>query len=112
MIDKTAIKNKIKTINEIEDNSQDDVIDVFIDVAIGKLLRLRYPFHFDKTEDDLVGFDSWIVRAVRSIYDTQGQYNITQFSQNGVQITYSNLEEGISSSLVREVMPLMGTVRK
>lgn len=109
MIDKDKILKDVKVIQGIEDNSEDELIKTFIEVAIGKLLEIRYPFDLNKTELDLEKrFESWITRAVRSIYDTQGSYNITQFAQNGVQITYSRLSEGIDESLIRSVMPYAG----
>lgn len=109
MIDKEKILNDVKIINNIEDDSQDELIKTFIEVAIGKLLELRYPFDLSKTELDLEKrFESWITRAVRSIYDTQGSYNITQFAQNGVQITYSRLSEGIDETLIRSIVPYAG----
>ena len=109
MIDKDKILKDVKVIQGIDDNSEDELIKTFIEVAIGKLLEIRYPFDLSKTELDLEKrFESWITRAVRSIYDTQGSYNITQFAQNGVQITYSRLSEGIDESLIRSVMPYAG----
>ena len=108
-IDRESILESVKTIQGIEDDSLDEVLNAFIDVAVGKLLELRYPFDLSKTAQDLEKrWESWIVRAVRSIYETQGAYNITQFSQNGVQITYAKMEEGIDASLVASVVPYAG----
>ena len=104
-IDTTKILTDFKLIKGIVDDSQDDVIKIFIEFAVDKLLFQRYPYDRSKTSDDLIGYDTWVLRAVRSIYDTQGQYNITQFAQNGVQITYSSLEDGISSSMLNEIVP-------
>lgn len=109
MIDKDKILNNVKLMQGIEDESQDDVLKVLIDVSISKLLELRYPFDLDKTEVDLEKrFEGWIARACSSMYENQGQYNISQFSQNGVQITYSNLSDGIDQSLINAIMPYAG----
>ena len=109
-IDKKTILTDFKLIKGIEDDSQDGVINLFIEFAVDKLLFQRYPYDRSKTSDDLEGYDTWVLRAVRSIYDTQGQYNITQFAQNGVQITYSSLEDGISSSMISEIVPVAKAV--
>ena len=108
-IDKLKILNDVKSVQGIQGTGEDAVLNVFIESAIGKLLELRYPFDFEKTEVDLAErFESWITRATRSIYDSQGQHNISQFSQNGVQITYSNMVEGIDQSLIDSIMPMVG----
>ena len=108
-LDKVKILTDVKSIQGIQGADEDAVLNVFIDGAIGKLLELRYPFDFSKTELDLdPRFNSWVTRATRSIYDSQGQHNISQFSQNGVQITYSNMVEGIDQSLVDSIMPMVG----
>lgn len=108
-IDKTKILDDVKALQGIEDTQFDEVINIFIEIAIGKLLELRYPFDFEKTENDIEDrFQSWITRATSSIYDSQGQGNINQFSQNGVQVTYHRLEEGIDTGLIKSVMPRVG----
>lgn len=112
LIDKAKVLEDAKILIGVQDESQDEVIKVFIDVAINKLIELRYPFDMTKDETDLEPrWTSWITRATRSIYEAQGQMNITQFSQNGVQITYNNMVEGIDSSLVNSVMPFAGSVK-
>lgn len=108
-IEKTKILSNAKILLGIDDDAVDEVLKVFMDVAINKLLEERYPFDMSKTEKDLDGrFNSWIARATRSIYESQGQMNITQFSQNGVQITYSNMVEGIDRSLINTIIPMAG----
>ena len=92
-----------------EDTSQDELLKMFIQVAIDKAVALRYPFDLEKTQEDLEPrFSSWIFRASRSIYDSQGAYNIKSFSQNGLSITYENMQDGISTSLINEIMPKVG----
>lgn len=113
MIDTTKILKNLKTLLEIEDDSSDKVLEVFIETTVDKLLELRYPFDMNKTQEDLEPrWESWIARAARSIYESQGQYNVSQFSQNGVQITYKGLQDGIDEALVRAVMPYAGVPKK
>lgn len=109
--DKTKILNDLKLWYFIpqEDTSQDDLLRLFIQVAIDKAVSLRYPFDLDKTEEDLEPrFESWILRASRSIYDSQGAYNIKSFSQNGLSITYESMQDGISTNLINEIMHKVG----
>lgn len=109
-IDKTLILENSKKLLGIKGNDHDEILNVFIDVAIGKLLELRYPFDYSIDESKIPSrWNSWLTRAVQSIYESQGQHNITQFSQNGVQITYSRMEEGIDIGLIDSVVPLAGS---
>lgn len=109
MIDTAKILQNLKIWYSIKDTSQDELLKLFINVATDKLLVTRYPFDLTKTIDDLHDRDSnWILRASRSIYDSQGAYNIKQFAQNGISITYGSAQDGISQSLIDEIVPKVG----
>jgi len=100
------ILSQIKILLGITDTSKDSLLNLLISIAIDKALRTIYPFEEDF--DSLVlatKYNYWIVQAVQQMYQALGSEIVASYSENGLSISYKDIENGISLGLLNELTP-------
>lgn len=95
-----------------EDTSLDDSLKEIIEQVIDRFYSLKYPFDFDIDDEDVPKrFNSWIVQASVSVFDSIGYANVRSYSENGVSISWQTMSDGISSSLINDLIPKAGVAK-
>lgn len=96
---------KLKLLLNITDSSQDNLLNLLLELAIDKALRTLYPF--EATDDKIlpVKYNYWVIEASKQMYQALGSEQIKSYSENGLSITYADMESGISVSLLNELVP-------
>lgn len=98
--------SQIKLLLGITDSSKDTLLNLLIKIAKDKALRTLNPFEEDF--DALVfpmKYDYWIVSAVQEMYQALGSEIVSSYSENGLSISYKELQGSISKDLLGELIP-------
>jgi len=100
------ILSQIKLLLGITDTSKDSLLNLLIKIATDKALRAINPFEDDF--DSLVlpaKYNYWLVQAVQQMYQSLGSEIVSSYSENGLSISYRDIENGISLGLMNELTP-------
>lgn len=101
-------KMRLEILNDINDESKDDIFKMKLFDAKIIALNTLFPFHDTKVDIDEnnVRLRDWQVRCAIELYNKIGNENISSYSENGLSVTF--LEGVISSSLLKELVPKVG----
>jgi len=101
-------KMRLEILNDINDESKDDIFKMKLLDAKVIALNTLFPFHDTKVDIDEnnVRLRDWQVRCAIELYNKIGNENISSYSENGLSVTF--LEGVISSSLLKELVPKVG----
>lgn len=98
--------DKIKLLLNITGTSSDNLLELLLDIATDKAKILLYPFVNDISFVDLGSkYNYWIIQAVQQMYNSLGNETIKSYSENGLSISYAELQSGISVNLLNELIP-------
>lgn len=96
------LKNRLK----LTDNSQDGLLEDFLDTAKNEIMARRYPFG-DFPDGLDVRYASLQIEIALVMYNKQGAEGEKSHSENGVSRAYEDY-----GYLLAEVVPLVGGIRK
>lgn len=101
-------KMRLEILNDINDESKDDIFKMKLLDAKIIALNTLFPFHDTKVDIDEnnVRLRDWQVRCAIELYNKIGNENVSSYSENGLSVTF--LEGVISSSLLKELVPKVG----
>ena len=89
------------------DASEDNLLTLFLNMAIKKVTKTRHPFN-DVTEEQkasiLVDYEDTILNVAVFIYNKQGAEGQTSHSENGVSRSYDGA--GIPDCMLDDVVPV------
>lgn len=100
--------SQIKLLLGITDNLKDNLLNLLIKIAKDKALRTLYPFEEGVDFENLVfpiQYNYWLVSAVQQMYQALGSEIVKSYSENGLSITYKDLQGSISKDLISELVP-------
>lgn len=102
---------KIKKLKEIDiaDTSKDELLTTMVDVAISLALRTLYPLH-EEIVDLPSRYDYWVIQAVGEMYQNLGNEAIREYSENGLKISFREMEGGVNRTTLRQLVPLIRVV--
>ena len=84
------------------------VLNSLLDDSKYKALSLRYPFQ-DYSDMELPAmYKNWQLRCAVEIYNNYGNEGIKDYAENG--ISWSRINDGISQSLIDEIIPMAGYI--
>ena len=97
---------RLKILENVEDNSKDDIFLINLEEAKYRYLRLVYPFNREITElpDDRAR--DWQTRCAIELYNLDelgDEANYAQYSENG--LSYARAKAGLSQDLINELPP-------
>lgn len=96
---------KIKKYKEIDvnDTSKDELLKTMIEIAQSLALRKLYPFHDINILP--IKYDYWVIQAVGEMYQSLGNETIASYEENGLRISFREMESGVSQSLLNSLIP-------
>lgn len=94
---------RLKILGDITDTSKDDIFTILLKDAKYVYLRLVYPYHPEIEDLPNDRARDWQTRCAIEIYNLDGEFNITSYSENGLQEVYSG--SGLSKLLLSELPP-------
>lgn len=94
---------RIEILNDIDDNSKDDIFKLKLKRAKQRYLSLVYPF--DKNITDLPNDRAveWQTACAIELFNMQGDENVISYSENGLSETRA--KAGLSQDLLNELPP-------
>lgn len=99
----------LKTLLSITSSDYDDLLNLLITIAKDLAKRTIYPFEVEFDEIVLPHkYDYWVVLAAKEMYQNLGNESVRSYSENGLSITYNELQGGISKSLLGQLTPKVG----
>lgn len=100
---------RLKVLNDINDNSKDDLFEILLKNAKYIALNTLFPFDLDTTELPKRVEEDWVVRCALELYQNMEDGSYTSYSENGLSWTKSS--ELISYKLLSELTPKAGVPR-
>lgn len=94
---------RLEILEDITDNSKDDIFRVKLEDAKFEYLRLVYPFNQEIEELPNDRAKNWQTKCAIELYNNIGNENVIQYSENGLSETYA--KAGISQDLLNELPP-------
>jgi hypothetical protein len=97
---------QLKLLLGITDTSKDTLLTLLLNIAADKALRVLFPF--EENVDELVlpnKYNYWVVQAAQQMYQSLGSEQIQSYSENGLSISYRDIQSGISGGLLNELIP-------
>lgn len=97
---------QLKLLLNITDNSKDTLLNLLLKIAEDLALRTLNPFEEDI--DSLVlpyKYNYWVVQASKNMYESMGSDNVKSYSENGLSISYRDLQNGVSKELLNQLVP-------
>lgn len=108
-INQIEVLKQVKSRLNILDDTTDVVLTNLILDVMNIALNSRFPFHEDKTVNDLPPrMENWVTRASVQVYESIGMLNVKQYSENGLSFTRSAVRDGISVRTLNEIIPKAG----
>ena len=101
---------RLKILEDISDDSCDAIFKINLKDAKFTYLRLVYPYHPEIEELPNDRAKDWQTRCAIEIYNLDGDFHITSYSENGLQEVYST--SGLSRELLSELPPSHAGVPK
>lgn len=95
---------RVEILENIEDDSKDEVFKIKLKRAKFRYLRLVYPYRY-RTMTELLDDSAreWQTKCAIELYNLAGDENLTSYSENGLSETYARA--GISQDLLNELPP-------
>jgi len=97
---------QLKLLLGISDTSKDTLLTLLISIATDLAKNTINPYVADLETYVLpVKYDYWVVRASQQMYQMLGQEVVSSYSENGLSITYKDMQSGVSKELLNELVP-------
>lgn len=101
---------RLEILDNINDESKDEIFKIKLKRAKNIYLRLVYPFNNSITElPDDIAID-WQTRCAIELYNLGGDVGIISYSENGLSETKA--KAGLSQDLLNDLPPAHGRVIK
>lgn len=101
---------RLEILDNINDESKDEIFKIKLKRAKNTYLRLVYPFNHSITElPDDIAMD-WQTRCAIELYNLGGDVGIISYSENGLSETKA--KSGLSQDLLNDLPPAMAGVIK
>ena len=97
---------QLKLLLNITDTSKDSLLNLLLKIAEDLALRTLNPFEEDI--DSLVlpyKYNYWVVQVAKNMYDSLGSEIVKSYSENGLSISYKDLQNGVSKELLNQLVP-------
>ena len=101
---------RLEILEDIEDDSRDDIFKIKLKSAKYEYLRLVYPYNPEIEELPNDRARSWQTKCAIEMYRLIGSENVVQYSENGLSESYS--KAGLSKDLLNELPPAKAGVPK
>lgn len=96
------IRMRLEILNDINDDSLDDIFNEKLDDAKWIALNTLYPFR-DDIDELPFKYENWQVRCAIELYGVMGQEGYITYSENG--LSYTKASGLISKDLMSELTP-------
>lgn len=94
---------RLEILENIDDESRDDIFKIKLEDAKYEYLRLVYPFDPEMEELPNDRAKNWQTKCAIELYNLMGDENVLSYSENGLSETYGRA--GISQDLLNELPP-------
>lgn len=96
----------LKIYLKITDNTEDDLLSLFLSMAENKVLNKRYPYGYTDEEKTaaIEKYSDVVMDIAVFLYNKQGAEGQTGHSENGISRSYENA--GIPDSFVQDIVPV------
>ena len=96
----------LKIYLKITDDTEDDLLSLFLSLAEKKVLNKRYPFGYTDEEKAtaIEKYSDVVMDIAIFLYNKQGAEGQTAHSENGISRSYENA--GIPDSFVQDIIPV------
>lgn len=96
----------LKIYLKITDNTEDDLLSLFLSMAENKVLNKRYPYGYTDEEKTaaIEKYSDVVMDIAVFLYNKQGAEGQTGHSENGISRSYENA--GIPDSFVSDIVPV------
>lgn len=96
----------LKIYLKITDNTEDDLLSLFLSMAENKVLNKRYPYGYTDEEKAaaIEKYSDVVMDIAVFLYNKQGAEGQTGHSENGISRSYENA--GIPDSFVSDIVPV------
>ena len=96
----------LKIYLKIKDDTEDDLLSLFLSQAEKKVLNKRYPYGYSDEEKEKVleKYSDIVLDIAVFLYNKQGAEGQTAHSENGIGRSYENA--GIPDSFVQDIIPV------
>lgn len=100
------VLSQLKLLLGITVTTYDTLLNLLIGIATDKALRTINPFE-DNFDILLLPekYNYWVVQASQQMYLSLGQEIVNSYSENGLSISFKELQSGISKELLNELIP-------
>ncbi len=92
---------------DTEDASEDKILSVYLRIAEQKVINRLYPFSTDVVFVP-VQYTEKIIEIAQYLYLRRGSEGETSHVENGISRSYE--DAGIPDSLLKDIVPMVGTV--
>lgn len=101
-------KMRLEILGNLTDSTKDEVFKLKLGDAEIVALNTLYPYDFTKISIDKTNkrLANWQVRCAIELYNKIGTTNISQYSENGLSVSY--ITGLISTELMNELLPNVG----
>ena len=96
----------LKIYLKIKDDTEDDLLSLFLSQAEKKVLNKRYPYGYSDEEKEkaLEKYSDIVLDIAVFLYNKQGAEGQTGHSENGISRSYE--KAGIPESFVQDIIPV------
>lgn len=100
---------KLKLLLEISDDTEDTLLNLYLDIAKQKILDRLYPFDNTKLEVP-TRYELKLLEIAQYLYLKRGAEGQVTHNENGINRTYENAD--VPESLMRGIVPYCGLPTK
>ena len=94
---------RLEILENIDDDSQDEIFKIKLEDAKYIYLRLVYPYNPEIEELPNDRAKNWQTKCAIELYKLMGKENVTSYSENGLSETYG--KAGLSQDLLNDLPP-------
>lgn len=99
----------LKVLVDIEGNTQDSALTVYLTLAGRKIINKAFPYDPTQTEVPF-RYDFLQCEIAAYLWDKRGAEGEISHSENGISRSYENAD--VPSSMLKKIVPYCGTVRE
>lgn len=97
---------RYKILNDINDNSQDELFTILLDEAKNTYLSLVFPYHPEVVDLPNSRAEAWCTKCAIELYHLGDKGNLISYSENGLTESYE--KSGLSKDLLSQLPPSHG----
>lgn len=101
---------RLEILENVDDDSKDEVFKIKLEDAKYKYLRLVYPYNPEIEELPNDRARSWQTKCAIELYKLKGNENTISYAENGLSESYE--KAGVSKDLLSELPPAKAGVPK